>query len=166
MFSKYPTIKRNNKDVRDLTIRFDIIERVKNNTTLFQYVEINTGQRPEDIAYAFYNDPELFWIILILNDIVDPYHEWHMTDEDLYTYCVEKYGIESIYNIHHYETTEDSEYGAGVWVDANTIYSNPVTNYTYEFNKNEERRKIKILPASYVPQILRELDRTLANVGN
>lgn len=39
----------------------------------FYIVEANDNGRPDIIAYKMYGDPALYWIILWINDILDPF---------------------------------------------------------------------------------------------
>lgn len=166
LFSKYPSIINNGESVKNITIRLDFIDRIKNNVAVFQYINVGDQDTPESLAYKYYGNPELFWIILYLNNVVDPFYDWILSEDRLYDYCVRKYGVENVYNIHHYETTSEFEHGAGFWVDFGTPFSSPVTNYSYEQTLNENKRKIKILKPFYLQQILTEYDRILKTLAN
>jgi hypothetical protein len=39
----------------------------------FYVVEANDKGRPDIVAYKLYGDPALYWVILWLNDILDPF---------------------------------------------------------------------------------------------
>lgn len=155
-FSKFPKIEYNDALIQDITARVDFLKKIKNNVSVFQYFTIPDGQRPEDIAHKLYGDPTLYWIILYLNDIVNPYTDWPLSEEQLLEAIKTKYGVENVYADHHYVTTEDSSLGAGVVVNFGTPFSTVVSNYTYEFELNEEKRKIKILKLFYLQQVLQE----------
>lgn len=160
-FSSFPTITYNKTQLKDLTVRLDFIKNVKSNVTVFEYFLLRDGQRPEDVATIYYGNPHLYWIVLFINDKIDPYYDWLLTDDQLYKFVVNKYGVENLYTIHHYETTSQSDLGEGVWVNQGTIYSTPVSNYTYEQKLNEEKRKIKLLKRSYLQQVISEYHREL-----
>jgi len=165
-FSAFPTTKFNDVDIKNITVRLDILKRIKNNTTIFQYKLLKDGQRPEDVAQAEYGDPRLYWIILYINDIIDPYYDWLLTEDRLYEYVERKYTTEKINAVHHYVTNSNSEFGEGIWVDFGTPFSSPVTNLQYEQSVNEEKRKIKILKTRYIPQILSEYQSELSRTTN
>ena len=91
---------------------------------------------------------------------------------------IDKYDTEeALSNIHHYETTEvKDEYDrlvvpSGLQVDSNftvtyTKFNNTVstvspikqvTNYEYETNINEEKRKIRVLKPAYLSVVITDL---------
>lgn len=154
LFSGFPTINYNGQLIKDITIRLDFIRRIKDNISIFQFVQIKSGERPEDIANKYYKDPNLYWIVLFMNDVIDPYYDWLLTDDQLYKYAVGKYT--NIYATHHFETTANSDLGPGIIVDNLAPFSTPVTNLEYEQSINESKRKIKILKSAYIQQVLSE----------
>ena len=93
--------------------------------------------------------------------MIDPFHDWLLTEERLLEYISDKYGAENIYSTHHYETTSSSDLGEGVWVSSDEPFSTEVTNYTHESEVNEQKRQIKILKNRYVQQVLSEYDKEL-----
>lgn len=160
-FSAFPKITYNGTTITDITIRLDFIQRIKSNLALFEYVQLQDGQRPEDIANIYYSDPSLYWIILYINSVIDPYYGWLLTDSQLFEYVKNKYGVDKVNSVNHYETTTQSDLGAGVWVNLGTPFCDPVTNMEYEQDLNEVKRKIKILKPSYISQVLSEYQKEL-----
>ena len=159
LFSSFPKIVYNGQLITNITIRLDFIQRIKNNLSIFQYVQIQHAQRPEDIAEIYYNDPTLYWIVLFMNDIVDPYYDWLLTDDQLWTFVNAKYS--DPYSIHHYISTSNNVLGAGIIVDSITSDKTAVTNLAYEQAQNELKRKVKILKQEYIAQVLSEYQNEL-----
>jgi hypothetical protein len=159
-FSQFPTIEYDGKKLKNITARVDFLKRIKNNVALFQNIIIPDDKRPEDIAQIYYGDSTLYWIILYINDIINPYFDWPLNEDQLVNYIKEKYGVENVYSTKHYVTTEESELGEGVVVNFGTPFSREVTNYEYEFDLNEDKRKIKLLKRSFIPQVLTEFKNT------
>jgi len=164
LFQKYPTVQYDGRILCNIAIRLDFINRIKNNVSLFQFINLSDNDRPEDIAQRYFGDSELFWIVLMLNDIVNPYYEWLLSEDRFNEYVEQKYGLENIGDVHHYETTDASDFGAGVIVDAGEPFSTPISNYTHEQRLNEARRKIKIIKIRYIPQILAEYQNELQRI--
>ena len=162
-FSQYPKITYNKRTIRDITIRLDFLSKIKNNVTLFQFTNLVDGERPEDIALKYYGDPELFWVVLFCNDIIDPYYDWLLTEARLNEYVVSKYGAENTTKIHHYQTSSESDYGSGVWCSSTEPFAQAITNYEYEKAENEKKRKIKILKNRYIQQVITEYKKELRN---
>jgi len=44
---------------------------IKSGMFLFDNYDVKDGERPEDIAFKYYDDPELHWVILMTNNITD-----------------------------------------------------------------------------------------------
>jgi len=90
---------------------------------------IKDGQRPEDVARLEYGDAGLYWIVLHVNNIVDPYQQWPIPSWAFEDYLVEKYGGWSAAGAtSHYETVEtrnaagDIVLPGGIIVDSDFIY--------------------------------------------
>jgi hypothetical protein len=166
-FAKFPLISyvySNNTDynvVTDITRRVAVIESIKQNFSLYDEYDIQEGDTPEILAYNLYRDTQYHWIILILNDIIDPRFDWPLTQEQLVRYATNKYGSEeAIYEIHHYEasvtdsTIVDSD-------DDNFPEKISVSNMDYEIKKNEEKRRIKILKPNYISSFITEFENKI-----
>ena len=164
--------------VKNLFKRAKIRTDINNAITAFDYYQIEDNQRPEVVASKLYGDPELDWVILITNNITNVRDQWPLCNNDLYNYMIDKYDTEeALSNIHHYETTEvKDEYDrlvvpSGLQVDSNftvtyTKFNNTVstvspvkqvTNYEYETNINEEKRKIRVLKPAYLSVVITDL---------
>ena len=144
--------------------------------TAFEFYEITENMRPDVVAQNIYGDSELDWVILITNNITNIRDQWPLSNNDLNEYMVEKYGVTGLSNVHHYETTEmkDAEgrkvLDAGLQVDENFTFQvgdktytpvQQVTNQQYEVDKNEEKRRIKILKSEFVSMFISDLRNTM-----
>ena len=97
----YVKVKNLFKGVR---LREDILQDL----TVFEKYQIQGEDRPDNVAYNFYGDSKLDWLILKCNNIINIQSEWPMTQEDFDRYLINKYETyDNLYNgIHHYETVE------------------------------------------------------------
>lgn len=107
--NRFPNAKSND----EVTVAKNIFKRAKIRDDLesvfvfSDYYTIEDNERPEQIAEKVYGNPEYDWIILIANNILDPYEEWPLSQSDLNQHLLEKYGSEeALAEIHHYETLE------------------------------------------------------------
>lgn len=91
-FEKFPIIEYQNTACRDLTKRVQVNPSIRPNMDLYNPVEIEAGFRPDELAEAYYEEPELEWSIYLFNDIVDPYYEWYLSLEDFNDFLDVKYG--------------------------------------------------------------------------
>lgn len=91
--------------VTNLTTRVTLSDEVKNNLGLFDEYDIKDGETPELVADKFYSNPQLHWLVLHYNDIIDPRFDWPMSTNDLNNYTAGKYV--SVNGIHHYEDANE-----------------------------------------------------------
>lgn len=107
--NRFPDAKSND----EVTVAKNIFKRPKIREDLasvfsvFEYYTIGDEERPDIIAEKIYGNPEYDWIILMANNILDPYEQWPLSQAQLNEYLFNKYGSESVLQeIHHYETLE------------------------------------------------------------
>ena len=81
----------------------DILE----NLALHTKYKIRGDDRPDNVAYDYYESSELDWLVLTCNNIVNVQTEWPMLQNDFDRYLLDKYGTyEKLNAAHHYETLE------------------------------------------------------------
>jgi hypothetical protein len=109
--------------VTDLMTRPALIQDILNNSSLYYEYDIQEGDTPEMIASKYYGDPELHWIILITNQITDPFYDWPMTYQQFSTFIADKYGSQAnaSITIHHYEKIITSTDGLSGITTSNTF---------------------------------------------
>ena len=178
--SRLPDVSSNEEyiTVKNIFKRAKIRTDIINIITAFNYYQIPDNMRPDVVAQKLYNNPELDWVILITNNITNVRDEWPLSNQDLYYYMLDKYESDSaLSSVHHYETTElKDEYDrlvlpAGLQVDSNfsitylklnnvLVTASPVksvTNYEYETDINEKKRKIRVLKPQYLSVVITDL---------
>ena len=151
--------------IRSIT---NVLNRVRKkleitNAAIFEQYFVNDGDRADTLAYQYYDDSTLHWIIMYANYMTNPYYDWPLTYFDLQKYVAKKY--DNINGIHHYEDSD------GNVVDApNTIISpsgrtsgpaDAITNFVYEERLNDQKRVIDIIRVEYVEQIVNEFKELL-----
>jgi len=94
-FEKFPEITYQGKNMRDITRRVNFLKKTVENPYVFLPYTIQEGERAEDIAYHYYGSAEYTWLVYLSNNIVDPYHEWPLSDEIFNQYIIDKYQAES-----------------------------------------------------------------------
>ena len=148
------------KDVTNLLRRVGLRTKVRTNSLLYDTYNVKEGETPEMIAHKLYGDTELHWIILLVNEVTDRYHQWPMTTPQFLDFINDKYDNPD--GIHHYETTKTSgdtkvkiEVFNEVDEDAYTGLT-PITNREYEENEQDKKRQIKLLDPSYVNAFVSE----------
>ena len=168
--------------VKNIFKRAKLRTDIKFGITMFERYQVEENMRPEAIANKIYRDPELDWVILLVNNITNVRDQWPLSNNDLYNYMLDKYGQTGLTDVHHYETVElkdddgrimlqgglvvDDEFkfrysvrkSNGDLTDPDNI--NPVqviTNLTYEQRKNDKKRQIRILKPTYVSAVVNDL---------
>lgn len=90
-FRHFPTTVYNNTAILDISRRVNIAEASKNVPNLFYPLELNAGMRPDVLADAYYKDSEMDWVLYMSNQVIDPYYEWYLSDEEFNAYILDKY---------------------------------------------------------------------------
>ena len=133
---------------------------------------IVNSRSPEQVAYDEYGDAKLYWTILYVNNVIDPFTEWYMPQEQLYQYCLYKYGSENaMYTVIYFMNIVTNEIITGL--DAERFFQmvangtrlpeeiESVTNFEHERNLNENRNIIKIIPNANITLFVEQFKKSL-----
>ena len=163
-FKQFPTIPYDSegngkfKNVKNLLRRVGVRAKIKTNTSLYDTYDVKNGETPESIAHKLYDDSELHWVILLLNDITDRYHDWPMSEAQFLQFVNDKY--DNVDAIHHYEIPQSSgdtskKINVGT---SNSDYptATAITNFEHEQEQQDIKRKIRLLDPSFVPSFVSE----------
>ena len=149
---------KNNVNVDVIT---NILERVRLKLNFIQHQAffaqhfIIDGETPEFLAYKYYGNTELHWIILYSQQATNPYYDWPLTYFDLKKFVDKKYGVANINAIHHYEDADGYE------VDSTAAGATSVTNFIYEETLNDAKRNLTIIRSEYVSNVVKEFKKLL-----
>ena len=146
------------KLVTNLLKRVAVRSKVKTNVLVFDTYDVKSGETPEMIADKLYNDPELHWVVLLMNDITDRYHQWPLTENQFIAHINDKY--DNVDATHHYVISQTSG-DTTIKIDIGTYNSDhsgatAITNYEYEVARQDEMRKIRLLDPTYIEQFVDE----------
>ena len=150
-FSLTGQINYDSREVIDISKRVNFIKNLLNNEDFYFSYQLKHGDKPETIAFDFYGDASHHWIIILANEIYDPFYDWYMEDREVVEYAKLKYG--------------DPEYFTGIkhYTDSDgIIYKEPLGNRTpitfveYEKQLNDARQVIKVVYPEFLDQILQE----------
>ena len=115
--------------VTNITARTNISDELKTNLGLYDEYDIKDGETPELVADKFYNNPELHWLVLLYNDIIDPRFDWPLDTNNLSRHVNSMYSNPN--GIHHYENENAGITNGNVIINANVSYletGNVITN--------------------------------------
>jgi hypothetical protein len=91
-FNFFPSTEYANTIVTNLISKVKFDQSVQKNLAVFYPYTVEQGERPDQIAARYYNNPELDWVIYLANDIMDPYYDWPLSQNQFYSYIAAKYG--------------------------------------------------------------------------
>jgi hypothetical protein len=182
MFDRWPTvsydIKKNGNPLQltDITLRFKINELLRDKSAIMYQYDVQDGERPDIIAYKYYEDAKLDWVILLTNNIIDPQFEWPLDDRSFERYMRKKYGsLEAAKRTNHaYEQVlhfQSVNFDGTIVPEKKVIIdkesydnANPtlrqlgtyraIDKYTHELELNQARSRIKILDKRYLQGLL------------
>lgn len=87
----------------DITTNVRIKKEAFENITLFDEYDLKEGETPEIVAEKYYGNPELHWVIMLVNQRYDYINDFPLSTEELHSYVISTYGAENVDQIHHYE---------------------------------------------------------------
>jgi len=174
----------------DLSRRADIIAKLQGDPLVFLPYTLEEGDTMESVAYNYYGDAKLSWLIGLANDVIDPYTDFWKSDATLDRYIAEKYAEECKTALNLSYTPEDNqvlEWTKNETTNENIVYyvskysdelkisratqeggKNASAEflamryYDYEVKENEKKRNINVIGLQYVNQIIDEM-KTILN---
>ena len=169
-FKNFPTIPYDAtgtgefKSVKNLLRRVGLRAKVKTNTMIYDTYDVKNGETPESIAFKLYDDSELHWVVMLINNITDRFHDWPMTEAQFLQYVNDKYT--NVDAIHHYEISQESgntKKKIDIGTD-NTDYptATAITNYEHEQEVQDDKRKIRLLSPTYIGQFVDEYKKLIS----
>jgi hypothetical protein len=98
IFQKMPKIKYQVDDFNfflapDLTIHAKLKDYIKSyrGLTFVKYI-VQNGERPDQVSTKLYGRPNLDWLVMMTNDIIDPFNEWPQSDVEVNKLLIKQYG--------------------------------------------------------------------------
>ena len=91
-FDQFPTIQYGKKVATNITVRRAFRETMFERYNSYYPYKIKEGERPDMIAYNYYGDSDLVWLVFLANNIIDPYYDWPLTEKQLQRQAIAKYG--------------------------------------------------------------------------
>ena len=170
-------VKKNNKLslLTNITARFKIRDELKHKAAIFYNYTVKEEDTLQNVAFKYYDDETLDWVIMLINDIVDPYYDWPLSYNSFIEYIKSLYGSVDTAMATTYEyrkilnkqghlidgTVVPERY---VVVDQNT-YTNTAVDmrreidaYEYYEEQNNLKRDIKILDKQYIGLITSQVE--------
>lgn len=90
-FEPFPIITYANNSAVDITKRTVLLDKVSSNPYVFYPYQISDNERPDQLSYRYYEDQYKSWIIYLTNQILDPYYEWYLHNNEFEQFIEKKY---------------------------------------------------------------------------
>ena len=170
-FRKFPRVLYDAKGNGYQTLMTDITRRVKFldssllNYVSFDYYDVRDNETPEGIAYSYYGDANMHWMVILANNIVDYYTDWPMSVNQFEQYVHSKY--DNVDDIHHYEYPQESgDTSIVIQYPTDSATAVPtgataVTNYEYEESIQNTKRRIRLIRPEYAGRIKTEFENKM-----
>jgi len=157
-FEKFPLYQYDLQNTDDQTLITDILRRVnlksnvKVNTLTFDEYNVKDGEQPDIVAFKYYGDSELHWLIVTINNITSRY-DWPLDQVALSQYVNDKYSNPNA--THHHEINATSgDTTKKLIVSSDTDGATAITNYEYEEIENDKKRRIRLLDRTFVTKFV------------
>lgn len=177
--------------VVDIFKRVIVSKEYFENSLYYEEYEVLHGETPEEVSYRFYGTTDLSWAILMFNDIIDPRFDWPVSEESLYKIVEEKYGgPQNVFTINRaknakgyqvetffvltedstheepirllFENPQDEGINTPIPYQDSLLISDFESNYEIENQKNETKRRIKILKPEIILDVITNYKRLIA----
>ena len=189
LFSDYPLIAYSLDNYDSEQVVVDIFKRVilskefRENSTFFETYDVLHGETPEQLSSRFYGTPNLHWLILMINDRIDPRFDWPVSQENLYKAVADKYkDAQNVFTINRaknakgyqvetffilaeesthkepirllFESNDIDAINTPIAYDDSAEIASYESNYEVAEARNETLRNIKILKPEVVQEVL------------
>ena len=139
------------------------------------------GERPDIVSFKKYGTVAYTYLILLVNDIVDPIFDWPLHSRQFESYIIEKYGSISTAqttNKYYYQVVRPEVARTGtseripevkIIVDSTTYdtldssVKSEQTIYDWEVEINDEKRVINLINPDFIQDIEYEIKQILSS---
>lgn len=174
-FTKFPAIPYPvdgyTKYVANIVIAEIVVHRRIDSSYILWKKELLDGDTPISISEELYKTTKYYWTIFYINNVVNPYIDWFLSQSEVEAYSKKKYT--SIHGLHHFEkrvgdNTEiiddvQHKIEEAKWIahmpQGLDIF--PVTNIEYEKRINDTRRSITIISPKYISEFANEFQELI-----
>ena len=151
---------------------------IENITDYYPYY-VREGERPEIVSHKKYGTVAYAYLILLINDIVDPLFDWPLPTRQFENYIIERYGSVATAqstNKYYYQIVRAEVARTGtservpeykIIVDQTTYNSldasvkSAQNVYDWEVEQNDNKREIKLINPDFIQDIDYEVKKTL-----
>lgn len=173
-FSQFPRINyttdKLTRTVTNICTAF-LLKRIRvDDSFVFQRYIVQDGDTPEVVSEKLYSTPDYYWVILLVNSIVNPMTEWYMDSRMIEAFAEAKYA-DGAQGIHHFfDTTinricddvDDKKLRKLIGTQDFPAEIRPITNYQFEIDQNDERREIIVINPRAIGDFVEDFQTMIA----
>ena len=159
------------RSVTNIMQRIRFKPSVLENITDYYPYYVREGERPDIVSFNTYGTVAYSYLILLINNIVDPLFDWPLPSRQFENYIIEQYGSVSAAqstNKYYYQIVRAEVARTGVServpeykiiVDQTTYNSldasvrSAQNVYDYEVEQNDNKREIKLINPDFIQDI-------------
>ena len=116
---RFPWSSQQYETAKNIFRRFRISDAALDSLLYYKRYTVTDSDRPDLIAEKIYGDSDYDWIILLANNIINPYFDWPMSTPVLEDYINKKY--EQPFDVKYYSTNEIKNANGDVVLPANQL---------------------------------------------
>ena len=155
-----PTGSGDTKKIQDIITRIKVRDGIRERASMFAKHDVGESESPEMLSHTYYGDVKYYWTILLLNKMYNRFYDWPMTERHLREYVSDTYSDPG--SVHHYEVSQSSgDTKVKLQVESDASGAEVVSNFEYERELNDKRKKILLLQSIYLSQFVDEYGRLL-----
>ena len=169
------------RSVTNIMQRVRFKPSVLENITDYYPYYVREGERPDIVSFNTYGTVAYSYLILLINNIVDPLFDWPLPSRQFENYIIEQYGSISAAqstNKYYYQIVRAEVARTGVServpeykiiVDQTTYNSldasvrSAQNVYDYEVEQNDNKREIKLINPDFIQDIDYEVKTAFAS---
>jgi hypothetical protein len=158
LYGTLPKMSYNGVLIADITHKFNTTKIVNTYSNSYFQLDIREGDSPEAVSLSAYGTIDYWWLVLISNNVIDPFYDWLMSEREVYAYSEKVY--DNINDIHHWE---DTEYNIYEYDNAEATRV-PITNIEWEIYKNDTKRRVSLVRPEDLFKIEKELKKLIKEI--
>ena len=138
------------KVLTDITTNVRLRKQILQNITAYEFYDLKQYETIETLAERLYGDPQLHWVIMLINDRYDYVNDFTLENDALEAMITANYTSPDAVKWYKKD---------GLVVDSTVAGAVAQTHRQYEQDRNEAKRRIKIVTPTLVNQIVREFKK-------
>lgn len=166
-FRHFRTIEYAGFDVKDITQRVAFFEEISKNDFRSSDYIVKDGETPESLAQDFYDNPELFWVILAMNGMINPFTDWVLDTNQFESYLRRKYDNPDA--VKEWVLPDGRRFPADPTLGLNLTglqsQGIPITFRHYEELMNEAKRRIRVVRPEMMSKVLEQFTMLMRGIA-